>query len=50
MEVEWLELASTDVSALMTQTILNSGGGDGDRPIPTLGHVRFCELASARAA
>ena len=50
MEVEWLELASTDVSALMTQTILNSGGGDGDRPIPTLGHVRFCELASATAA
>ena len=47
MEVEWLELASTDVSALMTQTILNSGGGDGDRPMPTLGRVHFCELASA---
>ncbi len=50
IEVEWLEVASTDVSALMTETMLNSGGGDGDRPMPTLGHVRFCELASATAA
>jgi hypothetical protein len=50
IEVEWLELASTDVSALMTETMLNSGGGDGDRPTPTLGRVRFCELASATAA
>jgi hypothetical protein len=25
IEVEWLELASTDVSALMTETMLNSG-------------------------
>jgi len=48
--VEWLEVASTDVSALMTETMLNSGGGDGDRPMPTLGRVRFCELASATAA
>jgi hypothetical protein len=47
MEVEWLEVASTDVSSLMTETILNSGGGDGDRPMPTLGRVHFCELASA---
>ena len=50
IEVEWLEVASTDVSALMTETMLNSAGGDGDRPKPTLGHVRFCELASPTAA
>ena len=50
MEVEWLELASTDVCALMTETMLNSGGGEGERPMPTLGRVRFCELASATAA
>jgi len=48
--VEWLEVASTDVSALMTATMLNSGGGDGDPPIPALGRVRFCELASVTAA
>jgi len=50
IEVEWLELASTGVSALMTETMLNSGSGDGGRPMPTLGRVRFCELASATAA
>lgn len=43
--VEWLEFASTGVSALMTETML-SGGGERDRPMPTLGRVRFCELAS----
>ena len=48
--VEWLEVASTDVSALMTEAMLNSGGGDGELPMPTLGRVRFCELASATAA
>jgi hypothetical protein len=48
--VEWLEVASTAVSALMTETMLNSGVGDGDRPMPTLGRVRFCELASPTAA
>ena len=50
VEVEWLELASTDVSALLTEAMLNSGGGDRERPIPTLGRVRFCELASPTAA
>jgi hypothetical protein len=50
IEVEWLELASTGVSALMTETMLNSGGSNGDRPMPTLGRVRFCELASVTAA
>src|SRR6516162_3323168 len=49
IEVEWLELASTGVSALMTETMLNSGGSNGDRPMPTLGRVRFCELASVTA-
>ena len=50
IEVEWLEVASTEVSALMTETMLPSGAGDGDRPMLTLGRVRFCELASATAA
>ena len=50
IEVEWLEVASTEVSALMTETMLLSGAGDGDRPMLTLGRVRFCELASSTAA
>jgi hypothetical protein len=49
IEVKWLELASTDVFALMTEAMLNTGGGEGDRPMAALGHVRFCELASATA-
>lgn len=48
--VEWMEFASTGVSAVMTETMLNSGGGDGERPMPTLGRVRFCALASGTAA
>ncbi len=47
--VEWMEFASTGVSAMMTETMLNSGGGDGERPMPTLGCVPFCALASATA-
>jgi hypothetical protein len=47
--VEWLEIASTGVSAVMTETMLNSEGGDGEYPMPTLGRVPFCELASATA-
>ena len=47
ISVEWMEFASTGVSAVMTETMLNSGGGDGERPMPTLGRVRFCALASA---
>lgn len=47
--VEWMEFASTGVSAVMTETMLSSGGGDGERPMPTLGRVRFCALASATA-
>jgi hypothetical protein len=50
IEVEWLELASTEVSALMMETMLKSGAGEGDRPMPTLGRVRFCELASTTTA
>ncbi len=48
--VEWMELASTGVSAVMTETMLNSGGGDAERPMPSLGRVRFCALAAATAA
>jgi hypothetical protein len=50
ISVEWSEFASTGVSAVMTETMLNSGGSDGERPMPTLGRVRFCALASATGA
>jgi hypothetical protein len=48
--VEWMEFASTGVSAVMTETMLKSGGGDGGRPPLTLGRVPFCALAAAAAA
>ena len=48
--VEWMEFASTGVSAVMTETMLNSAGGDSESPIPTLGRVRFCALASVTAS
>jgi hypothetical protein len=50
MAVEWMEFASPSVSALMSETMLNSRGGDGERPMPILGRVRFCALASAAGA
>jgi hypothetical protein len=48
--VEWMEFASTGVAAVMTETMLDSGGSDGEHPMPTLGRVRFCDLASAANA
>jgi hypothetical protein len=48
--VEWMEFASIGVSAMMREVMLNSGGEDSERPMPTLGRVRFCALASAAAA
>jgi hypothetical protein len=50
MSVEWTELASTGVSAVMAEAMLNSGGGNGERPMPTLGRVRYCALARNRSA
>ncbi len=50
ISVEWVEFASTGVSAVMTETMLNSGGRDGERPMATLGRVRFCALAAATLA
>jgi hypothetical protein len=47
--VEWMEFASTGVSAVMTETMLNSGGRGGEGPLHTLGRVPFCALASATA-
>jgi hypothetical protein len=47
--VEWMEFASTGVSAVMTETMLNTRGGEGERPMLALGRVPFCELASATA-
>lgn len=50
MAVEWTEFASTGVSAVMTETMLSSGGVDGASPTLTLGRVRFCALGSTSAA
>ena len=47
MCVEWLEFASAGTSAVMTEAMLNGGGGDGKFSRPTLGRVPFCALASA---
>jgi hypothetical protein len=46
ISLEWMEFASTGVSAVMTEAMLNSGGGKGRTPMPTLGRVPFCALAS----
>jgi hypothetical protein len=43
LAVEWMEFASTGVSAVMTETMLTSGSA-GDR-MPALGRVPFCALA-----
>jgi hypothetical protein len=45
-----MDFASSGVTALMTETMLNSGEDFGERPIPALGRVRFCALASAAGA
>jgi hypothetical protein len=50
MAVEWTELAWTGVSAVMTEAMLNSEAANGERPMPSLGRVLFCALASAEAA
>ena len=48
--VEWLDAASSGVSAMMTEAMLTSGEGDGERKMPTLGRVPFCALASDTSA
>jgi len=48
LAVEWMEPASTGVFALMTETMLSSGVGDDERPMP-LGRVPFCALAAVTA-
>lgn len=51
LAVEWMEFALTGVSAVMTETMLDSrGGGDGEGPMRILGRVPFCALACATAA
>src|ERR1700757_3912657 len=44
LAVEWTELASTAVSAVMTETMLRSGSAK-EASQPTLGRVPFCALA-----
>jgi PilZ domain-containing protein len=50
LAVQWMDLASTGVSAVMTEVMLNGGRANGERPVPTLGRVLFCALASPAAA
>jgi hypothetical protein len=50
MTVEWMELASTGVSAVMSEAMLSAGRAGNESPLPTLGRVAFCALASAAAA
>jgi len=47
LAVEWTELASTAVSAVLTEAMLTSGGGQEDDCAPALGRVAFCALAPA---
>ena len=44
MAVEWNELGSTSVSALLTETMLTSDANSSGHA-PTLGRVPFCALA-----
>ena len=50
ISVEWMEFASAGVSAVLTEAMLNSGAGDAERPMPALGRVPFCALATATTA
>jgi hypothetical protein len=44
LAVEWTELASSAVSAVLTEAMLASGVGEAAAP-PALGRVPFCALA-----
>jgi hypothetical protein len=43
LAIEWMEFASTGVSAVLTESMLTSGEAGG--AMPSLGPVRFCALA-----
>jgi hypothetical protein len=43
LAVEWLDFASTGVSAVLTESMLTSG--EAECRIAALGRVRFCALA-----
>ena len=49
LAVEWTELESTAVSALLTEAILTTGACPGASP-PAFGRVPFCALAPVTAA
>lgn len=48
LAVEWTELASTSVSAVLTEAMLTSGAGEVAFS-PALGRVSFCALAPEAA-
>ena len=48
MAVEWVDVGSVAVSALLTETMLTSGTNEKERA-PTLGRVPFCALAPVPA-
>jgi hypothetical protein len=49
MAVEWLDLASTGVLAVLREAKLPNGYDERGCPVPALGRVRFCALAAAAA-
>lgn len=50
MAVEWLELASIGVSAVMSEALLSGGREREARPMRALSRVAFCALAPAAHA
>ena len=50
MAVEWMDLASTGVLAVLAETRLTGACSPGRGEAPALGRVRFCALAPATAA
>jgi hypothetical protein len=47
--VEWMDLASTGVLAVLSESKLTNGYNERGCPVPALGRVRFCALAGATA-
>jgi hypothetical protein len=49
LAVEWMDVASTGVLAVLSEADLLNGYNTPARPVAALGRVRFCALAPARA-
>lgn len=49
LALEWMDLASTGVLAVLTETQRTSGCNQSACRVPALGRVRYCALAPATA-